>query len=261
LDVEFLKSESSVATLDHRVNDLVGAIGSPTFESSMLEFAAKEVRCSHMTAFARYQHRPPRVILAIDRDKAHVARRIAAKYLKDYWELDPANRAIRIEPRLAGGATVRLRCEEIENNAYRRDCYGSVRLVDRFSIIKSQSKDVVRLNFYRDNTRGRFSDGELIHLSKLASLLVQIVMKHDQFRPYLSDEDRYGLYCRRLSAFAPSLSLREIEVCAEIVLGRNSEGIAAKMGLSINTILSHRKHAYSKLSISSQNELSRLVLQ
>jgi DNA-binding CsgD family transcriptional regulator len=260
LDIEFLDSEAALSPLDQRLGDLIGAIGSPTFEGTMLDFATQEMNCSHLTAFASCDRRPPRVLMAIDRGK-NLARRTATKYIRDYWEFDPANKILQDEPRFGSGATIRLRYEEIENTSYRRDCYRLVHLVDRFSIVKAQGNDLVRLNFYRDNTRGRFSDDELKPLSRLANLLFQIVVKHDQLRPSLSEEDRYELYFSRLSAFSHYLSFREIQVCVEIVMGRSSEAIAAKLGLSINTILTHRKRAYSKLSISSQNELSRIVLQ
>jgi DNA-binding CsgD family transcriptional regulator len=49
-------------------------------------------------------------------------------------------------------------------------------------------------------------------------------------------------------------------VCAEIVRGLSSGAIASSLGLSINTILTHRRRAYAKLRISSQNELSHILL-
>lgn len=260
MQIEFLDSDAEVTPLHRGLGDLISAIGSPTFEGSMLDFAAQEIDCTHLTAFARCLQRPPRILMAIDSGDAHVARRIAAKYIREYWEFDPANKVAGREPRVGSGATIRVRYEDIENASYRRDCYNFVRLVDRFSIVKSLGNDLVRLNFYRDSTRGRFTDTELKPLSKLAGMLVQIVLKHDQLRPSVSDDDRRDIYFSRLNSFSPSLSAREAQVCVEIVLGRSSEAIAAKMGLSINTILTHRKHAYAKLRISSQNELSRIVL-
>jgi DNA-binding CsgD family transcriptional regulator len=43
-------------------------------------------------------------------------------------------------------------------------------------------------------------------------------------------------------------------------MGLRSDAIAHKLGLSINTILSHRRRAYAKLAISSQTELFHMLL-
>ncbi|MDB5555217.1 MAG: hypothetical protein JWL86_5201 [Rhizobium sp.] len=261
MDVQFLSSQFGAASAQNRVEQLVGAIGSPVFDEQMIDFAVDELRCSHVTAFTYCDNRPPRMLLAVDRGEPMLARRIAAKYISEYWDLDPANKVAASEPRVGEGATIRLQYEEIEDAAYRRDCYRQARLVDRFSLIKAYGKQLVRVNLYRDSTRGRFCDSDLTEISKLAGLLMQIVVKHDQLRPTLTDEDRLDAYRTKLRYCDPLLSDREIQICAEIVMGRTSEAIANKLGLSINTILTHRKRAYAKLEISSQNELSRIVLQ
>ena len=261
LEVTFLEPDRSAALQHGALATLIEAIGSATFEQAILAFAARASDCTHFTAFARCRARPPRILVAIDQRQASIARRIGEKYLRDYWDLDPANRLAAAEPRVGRGAIIRIRNEEIENPAYRRDCYNSLRIVDRFSILQSVGSELVRLNFYRDAARGRFSDAEIKPLADLAGVLAQLVLKHDQLRPGTTDEERCEIYFARLSGASFGLSGREAQVCAEIVLGRSSEAIAIKLGLSINTILTHRKNAYAKLGISSQNELSRLVLQ
>ena len=51
------------------------------------------------------------------------------------------------------------------------------------------------------------------------------------------------------------LTQREAEVCTGIVLGYTILGLSLNMGISVNTVATHRKRAYAKLRISSQNEL------
>ncbi len=52
-----------------------------------------------------------------------------------------------------------------------------------------------------------------------------------------------------------SISPREAEVCAHIAIGYNINAISMLLGISQNTASTHRKRAYAKLGISSQNEL------
>jgi len=174
--------------------------------------------------------------------------------------LDTANRVIASEPRVRQGATIRMLSQEVQDVLYQRDCYLSVSLVDRVSIVKCQADDIIRLNFYRNKAQGCFTDDDLHIISKIANILVQTLSKHDTIRPALNGEDRYRQYCSRLAITAPQLTEREIQVCAGIVRGLSSEAIASSLGVSINTILTHRRRAYAKLGISSQNELSHMLL-
>jgi DNA-binding CsgD family transcriptional regulator len=262
MQVDFLNLNDAVHDGNGRFEALIAAMGKPFFDDAVCSYVSGEFRCSHVTAFASgIGARSPRVLLASDRSEPALARRTASKYIQDYWHLDPANKISRSEPRVGAGAMLRMRYEEIDNAAYRRDCYNQIHLVDRFSLVRAHGAELIRLNIYRDVNKGRFGEPDLRQLAATVGALLQIVLKHHEFRPSVSDGERADVYRSRLRGFIPHLSEREIEICSEIVLGRTSEAIASKLGVSINTVLTHRKRAYAKLAISSQNELSRIVLQ
>ena len=64
-----------------------------------------------------------------------------------------------------------------------------------------------------------------------------------------------------LATFGSSLlTRREREVVEHVLLGNSTRRIAEKLGVSAETIKLHRKHAYSKLDISSQGELFHLFM-
>ena len=54
----------------------------------------------------------------------------------------------------------------------------------------------------------------------------------------------------------PGLSHREVEVLRHIALGHLNKEIADALGISINTVLSHRKNITAKLGIRSASGLS-----
>jgi DNA-binding CsgD family transcriptional regulator len=56
------------------------------------------------------------------------------------------------------------------------------------------------------------------------------------------------------------LTEREADVCARIVLGMSTTGIALDLRISKNTVATLRKRAYDRLGISSQNELFAICL-
>ncbi|MEM7283725.1 MAG: helix-turn-helix transcriptional regulator, partial [Pseudomonadota bacterium] len=64
----------------------------------------------------------------------------------------------------------------------------------------------------------------------------------------------------RLAMINDGLTDRERQVCARIVLGMTSDGIAADLGVGSQTVLTYRKRAYARLDISSQNALFALCL-
>ena len=68
-------------------------------------------------------------------------------------------------------------------------------------------------------------------------------------------EQIYQSVCEVLFNSGHGLTRREAEVCASIVLGRKVAGTSRKLNISAHTVATHRKRAYSKLGIGSQNEL------
>lgn len=71
-----------------------------------------------------------------------------------------------------------------------------------------------------------------------------------------SDRERlYRSVCEVLFLSGHGLTPREAEVCAAIVLGSKVTGTSRRLNISAHTVATHRKRAYSKLGIGSQNEL------
>lgn len=236
---------------------LVGAIGTPRFDEAFLRLACDATDCDHLTAFAFRSEEPPRILMASNVGDLPVARPIADKYVSLYWRLDPVTRVA--DPRAQIGAAVRVRSNEIEHSAYRHDCYGSVGLVDRFSIMQPRGQETIRINFYRTLRKGGFALSSMEPLVSSAELLIEVLAKHDAVRSVVRDDPAES-FARRLGLVAPDLPKRETEVCVGIAMGFSSEAIALRLGLSINTVLTYRKRAYRHLGISSQNELLRLML-
>jgi LuxR family transcriptional regulator, activator of tox operons len=264
MQLRFLGAESDGNAIARDMSPVIGAIGTSKFEDSLLSMARNAARCTHLTAFSSSlsseASRAPKALIALNCGKAPVARQLASTYIRHYWNLDPANSLLKSELRVGRRAMLRLQSHEIENLAYRRECYRSVDLIDRFSLIKTLGNEVVRINFYRKASSGRFSEADLVALSTLADLAITAIGKHDALNSLRATEAPYDRYCRRLALSAPRLSSREIQVCAQIVMGLRSDAIAHELGLSINTILSHRRRAYAKLEISSQTELFHMLL-
>jgi LuxR family transcriptional regulator, activator of tox operons len=243
-----------------RIGDLIVNIGSPDFETSFFQIASEATACEHLTAFASSGRSLARLLFAFNRGAKPVARIIADKYLRYYWNHDPANLICSGNGTERYELAVRVYSDDIDHDAYRSDCYSSVDLIDRLSIIRRCNGETIRLNLYRSARRGRFSAGEIGLVLENADLMFALLAKHDVERQVVSEADRLESAGARLRHRAPRLTAREHEVCLGIIQGQSSEAMALALDISINTVLTYRKRAYARLGISSHNELMRLAL-
>jgi LuxR family transcriptional regulator, activator of tox operons len=243
-----------------RIGDLIARIGSSSFETAFFQIAREATACEHLTVFASSERSPARLLFAINRGSRPVARSIAEKYLKHYWQHDPANLICNATAAPSYEMAVRVFCQDIDHEAYRRDCYSSVDLVDRFSIIRRHGEEIIRLNLYRNAQRGRFVATDFTSVLESADVMFALLAKHDTQRLPIDHECEADFLARRLRQIMPQLARRELDVCVGIMQGKSSEAIAIALGVSVNTVLTYRKRAYARLYITSHNELMRLVL-
>src|SRR5208337_57659 len=78
--------------INRQIGDLIAKIGSPSFETSFFRIAREATACEHLTAFASSERSAARLLFAVNRGAKPIARTIAERYLKHYWNHDPANR-------------------------------------------------------------------------------------------------------------------------------------------------------------------------
>ena len=100
----------------------------------------------------------------------------------------------------------------------------------------------------------RFTVKFLKNHTECRSFAAPAAPKHDRPRQ-LDREQLYRAVRDALFNSGHGLTPREAEVCASIVLGCTVLGTGQNLNISAHTVATHRKRAYSKLGISSQNEL------
>jgi DNA-binding NarL/FixJ family response regulator len=60
---------------------------------------------------------------------------------------------------------------------------------------------------------------------------------------------------KRLTQGEPELPRREMQVCARILYGMSSTGIALQLGIGEETVMTYRKRAYQRFGIACQRAL------
>jgi len=257
MDVQDISQHRAVRPFPlSRLDQLIGATGLPIFSDFLFRDLRDITGCAHASALLFSSGRPIQIVLAVNEGPLALARRTAQKYIADYWRYDPANRLA--DNTRTAELSARFAPNEINEKSYRRECYSNLDLVDRFSILRKRNQTTLRLNLYRSKASGRFSDAQIGAIVDASSALFALITKHhDLGQPRESAPEAAR---RRLLLAEPTLTPREIDVCVGIICGQTSESIALSLGLSINTVLTYRKRAYSRLGISTQNELMRLLI-
>jgi LuxR family transcriptional regulator, activator of tox operons len=239
---------------------LINSIGTLDFSPTLFRTAYELTKTEHLSAFSFRSQSSPRILVAENTGRYPVSSAIARQYSERYWRHDLANKLslLSTAPRSAFWV-VRTTASEISDVEYRSDCYTSAGLEDRISVSQTSDENTIRLNFYR--SRGdAFSQNEANKIFETAEVLIALLRQHEG-RDSASEKYSENDFKKRLSQLAVSLSSREVDICTGILQGITSEGIALKLRLGLSTVQTHRKRAYARLGISSQNELMRLVMK
>ena len=126
-------------------------------------------------------------------------------------------------------------------------------------ICGSAGQAQVLVGLYRTTDDGPFSDRELQRIEQLSAVLAGLACKHASLtaeRTALRPER--ATVARELGRRCPTLSLREREVCACLLLGMAAKEIGAALDVRVSSVVTFRKRAFLKLGISSVQMLALL---
>ncbi len=230
---------------------LVSAIGTRDFSRSLIDEINSILPVSHITVFTFEPTGSVDYLVtdgAIKTDKAH---ELAKAYSRHFFRTDPnLHRIYRCKEALLP-QWLQFPDQADVATSYYNYFFAETDLMDKISLIFSTGEIVFYCNFYRLACLPKFSDREKQNLKTLTPLVASCLERH---KALTSNE-------QQSPAPLAKLTERETDVCELIVSGHSSQAIALNLGLSINSVKTYRKRAYSKLAISSQNELFHLMLQ
>jgi len=255
MSCRFSCDEGQIGSRD--IAQLVMSLGEVGFSDRMLEGLNRVLEVNHLSLVHLETDEKVTFVLSASDDTLHIAREMQQLYLTIYYRQDPNKDFLQHSSQGSHVVVSRLKQKDINDVGYRRLWYEKMGIVDRLSVLARADKGLYCLNLFRNKTP--FPDESITLLEPLAELLASLVIKHSRMSGALSGfmtrEAQIKTLTERLAKVDPSLSRREKEVCARILLGMSSDGIALDLGVKLQSILTYRKRAYSRLNISSQNEL------
>jgi DNA-binding CsgD family transcriptional regulator len=248
--------------------DLVCLIDSSTFGQSFYDTVNRMIGIDHCTVFV-CDEATPRTLVAEARTHSAAAcvRQLASSYIAGGYLRDPIWNTCE----QANSRTLLLSPLEFSDPRYRHEFYEQPNVKNELAVTATRGRERIYASFYRENGSPDFSCGEIEWLQTFGSLIIQVIAKHAEIRlrsreegpPCAPPEEQHQLSRQQMfqqvltaiSHQSTHLTRREAEICASIVLGYTVLGISMNLGISVNTVATHRKRAYAKLRVSSQNEL------
>ncbi len=246
---------------------LVSSVGSKdrtALAAALLASVRMRVQAHHCSVMCFEGDRSPRIISGASLQHQWHLFNIASVYAKDFFRMDGLQRLIGCYPASFEAPPIvvfRQGVDDIEDAAYRAQCYECIGIIDRVSILvrvgRSQS---LAVNLYRDQAAGPYSDADLEFLIGLAPLVANCAMRH--YALDIDGESNFrGTATDELAELCPQLTLREREVLQRILDGVTTERIADDLHIRPTTVITYRTRGYEKMGVSSRRELFAAMLR
>lgn len=238
--------------------DLVGAIGTARMPEKLLAVLQGICGADH---FAVFEQRADQLLQhdAVSQDGSNRIMEMGLTYVeKQYWKRDPVYQALLKGTQVRGAVVSRINPAAIEDRQL-RSLYGQIN-AERIVLSGPQSGSVYGLHVLRERRQDVISSQEICALNGIGSSIISVLAKHIEVFGLLQRSARSWRLdeIEQLIHQEPStLSLRERSVCARIIYGMSSTGIALDLGIGEESVKTYRKRAYLRLGIGSAFELNK----
>jgi DNA-binding CsgD family transcriptional regulator len=243
------------------VADVVDASGTDRFGAALLNHLQEACRADYCAVF-RVGPEAPMELATGSGDGSQVARQRVASYLeRKVWTRDPA--MVYAQSRLGAQEPMLMRVDvaHVGDEVMRETIWPRIR--DRLVVAGRSGDCTYSMSILREG-RGGFTQAEIERVADSADVLISLLAKHAELTGTPS-RDVAGVISSLpeieacIAALSP-LTRREAEVCARILYGLTTTGIALDLGVSNETVKTFRKLAYRRLGIGSERELLQWYL-
>ncbi|MDE2416448.1 MAG: LuxR family transcriptional regulator [Burkholderiales bacterium] len=237
---------------------LIGLIGEPEFESALLQCLHPVVPAASYSIYRTGTACTPQLYMSASLGVPDTTRDCWNAYLSGPYLTDRS----LVQDQSANRGTVLCHITAQEVSAeHRARVYEAHGMAERVSVVRQDASSIFAINFYRHAHQAPFRDAHLCDIEALAPALISLAQKQIALsRPTLGvciDAD--VRWAGRLQKLDPTLSRRELEVCARMLTGMTLDGIACDLQLSVPTVKTYRNRAFSRLGIHFRNELFALL--
>lgn len=229
--------------------DLVEAIGLDDFGAQMLALFDRAIGADHCAAYQMRNYELSEIASCAD-DAAI----IPDAYLSTY----DINRRFR----LMGQSPARVEIYDLPGP--QGSAFASAVTPQGILILGSRADALYCVRILRTADRERIVESDTWQLQDIADLVLSLMARHHDLTQAKPTTFTALASLNRIQERIIStkiLSRREGEVCARILYGFSSCGIAIDLGIGKESVMTYRKRAYQHLGIGSQRELLMWYLE
>lgn len=237
------------------LNALIGHIGQSSFAPEMLHFAHKQFEADHIHIFRLADGRP-QVMASISHDGTDAAQEHAAIYReRQLWRDD---QAMFDGSRVASGQPLIFHLDMKSLSASAMRAYrAQMQLRDRTMVIGRGRDGIVgfSMTWSGNVNRHRYD----MATEWMAGLAFTILGKHLEIFDGTSRITEIlasiPIIEHNLRSILGAVRPREIQVAAHLIYGCHAAHIARDLGISNETVISHRKRLYQRLGVQNSRDL------
>ena len=251
----------ALAHFSEHMARLVPAVGSAQFPNHLAAMLKQLVHCDDMTIVVY----PGTDLPLIEYFEVPVGAENSTLdiYVKGAFLLDPFYLAASRD-RAFGVFRLRdLAPEDFRSSDYYRNWYRNCGYQDECGyLIQTRAEGFINIALGKNTPRTSFSKAEINVLQDIRPAVEMLCRRHWEDAVTKSPGvNLRGKLHAALTDFGSSLlTEREAQVINLVLHGHSTKTLAEKLSISMETVKLHRKHAYSKLEVSSQAELFYLFL-
>jgi DNA-binding CsgD family transcriptional regulator len=241
----------------------IRSTGTPGATSAFFEMVSAVAPICELTGWVWRAPENPRLIVHTGRTAG--SSELIRRYISRYFVFDPAYHTFRNTAH-SEWISLRVHPDSISNYQYLNDCYLRPAIVEKLTLARWADNSWFFMSLYRDSGWGCFSKDEQERIAALSHLLLPLLRKHYQLTaesPKLGTQRqaRIEAMMQRMSSLDAKVTERECAVCARTAAGLTAKTIAQELGIKVSSVLTYRRRAYQRLSISSGYELAALLMR
>ena len=249
----------SPATHVHALDGLIGLMGQKDFEAQFLSHLQDVVPAASYSIYRTGRQCVPTRFMSASWGVVDTTKDCWNAYLSGPQKNDQTLAA----PVMESGNAMLCHITDKEIPAQHKALvYEPHGMKERLSVIQQEAASVFAINFYRHVHQRPFTDAHLSDLASLAPVLLTLVQKQITLSlpQAVSTARDVNHWLTKLSAYNPTLTEREVDVCARLLTGMTQDGIASDLGLSLATVKTYRNRAFARLGIHFKSQLFSLFL-
>ncbi|MGE4432248.1 MAG: helix-turn-helix transcriptional regulator [Sphingobium sp.] len=193
-------------------------------------------------------------------DHSAVSREQARLYVAgEFWKRDPAIYEAQERSGHDGSSLVRMRIGDINDTDLRDTIWSSHDVHERLLLWTGSADIAYGISVCRTHRQGGFSARQVTQISAFMPILMATLKKHAAIAWSLP---RFPAVLNSLPTIEACLAespvripRREFQVCARLIYGMTTTGIALDLDIGEGSVMTYRKRVYDRLHIASQREL------